>query len=176
MRRTEPTRLLSINQIAYTTMCRTRQPRAKNIALRSFGKLRDRFQYQNIPKSHARQFISKHYAHVSWVYCSFMTSHLSRPVVVRRVSGTVQRVGVGKRLHEAVKLRAESVFEVDGRCRCGVHSVSLAFPPLGPSIFEPYLCNIKQTRCHVMIIFNNFFLFLPNKQRLGCRYEMRFLF
>lgn len=68
-------------------------------------------------------------------------SHLCRPIVVRRVSGAVQRVGIGKRLHETVELRSESVFEVHGRRRRSVHGVPFAFPPLGPSVFEPYLCN-----------------------------------
>jgi len=66
-------------------------------------------------------------------------THLCRPIVVRRVSGAVQRVGVGERLHETVELRAETVFEVDRGRRSRVHRVPLAFPPLGPPVLEPNL-------------------------------------
>lgn len=66
-------------------------------------------------------------------------AYLGRPIVVRRVGGTVQRVRVGERLHESVKLRAESIFEIHGGRGRGVHGVPLAFPPLGPPVFEPYL-------------------------------------
>lgn len=70
-------------------------------------------------------------------------SHLGRPIVVRRVSRTVQRIGVSEWLHEAVELCSEPVLKVHSRSRCGVHCIPLAFPPLGPPVFEPYLCIIE---------------------------------
>lgn len=73
--------------------------------------------------------------------------HLSRPIVVRRISCTVQRVGVSEWLHETVELRSEPVLKVNGRSRCSVHRVPLAFPPFGPPVFEPYpdsgLCEVR---------------------------------